>query len=143
MEHSFAIASLWLALAVLAAIISYHLRVSIALVEICVGVAVAAIAAFSGKADALGSNLEMKGSQLLPWTLEDFRTDPSNVIQGPLFLLHHLTALNRPVLVICSTIWGMNSSSPISTTSFSVFINSNIVVLVLTLLRNLGLKHGI
>ena len=46
MEHSFAIASLWLALAVLAAIIAYHLRISIALVEICVGVAVAAIAAF-------------------------------------------------------------------------------------------------
>jgi glutathione-regulated potassium-efflux system ancillary protein KefC len=58
MEHSFAIASLWLALAVLAAIIAYHLRISIALVEICVGVAVAAIAAFWGKADALGSNLE-------------------------------------------------------------------------------------
>jgi glutathione-regulated potassium-efflux system ancillary protein KefC len=58
MEHSFAIASLWLALAVFAAIIAYHLRVSIALVEICVGVTVAAIAAFWGKADALGSNLE-------------------------------------------------------------------------------------
>ena len=40
MEHLFSIAALWLALAVFSAIIAYHLRVSIALVEICVGVAV-------------------------------------------------------------------------------------------------------
>ena len=58
MEHFFAIASLWLGLAVIAAIIAYHLRISIALVEICVGVVVAALAAFVGKADSLGVNYE-------------------------------------------------------------------------------------
>ena len=42
MEHFYTIASLWLGLAVISAIIAYHLRISIALVEICVGVAVAA-----------------------------------------------------------------------------------------------------
>lgn len=44
MEQAFAVASLWLAMAVLAAIIAYHLKVSIALVEICVGVAAGAVA---------------------------------------------------------------------------------------------------
>lgn len=58
MEHIFIIASLWLGLAVLSAIIAYHLRVSIALVEICVGVVAAAVAGYLGKADALGSNSE-------------------------------------------------------------------------------------
>jgi len=58
MEQIFTIASLWLGLAVLSAIVAYHLRISIALVEICVGVAVAAVAAHIGKTDALGSNLE-------------------------------------------------------------------------------------
>jgi glutathione-regulated potassium-efflux system ancillary protein KefC len=58
MEQFFAIASLWLGLAVLSAIIAYHLHISIALIEICVGVAVAAVAAHLGKFDALGSNQE-------------------------------------------------------------------------------------
>ncbi len=58
MEHFFTIAALWLALAVLSAIIAYHLRISIALVEICVGVAVAAIAAGFGITEALGANQE-------------------------------------------------------------------------------------
>jgi hypothetical protein len=58
MEHFFTIAALWLALAVLSAIIAYHLRISIALVEICVGVAVAAIAAGFGMTEALGANQE-------------------------------------------------------------------------------------
>ena len=58
MEHLFAIAALWLGLAVISAVAAYHLRVSIALVEICVGVAVAAIASSLGKLDALGSNME-------------------------------------------------------------------------------------
>jgi Kef-type K+ transport system membrane component KefB len=58
MEHLFTVAFLWLGLAVISAVIAYHLRISIALVEICVGVAVAAVAAFLGKIDALGSNLE-------------------------------------------------------------------------------------
>lgn len=58
MEQVFFIASFWLGLAVLAAVVAYHLRVSIALVEICVGVAAAAVAAALGKADALGSDQE-------------------------------------------------------------------------------------
>ena len=58
MEQPFTIAYIWLSLAVLAAVIAYHFRISIALVEICVGVAVAAIASHIGKADALGSNQE-------------------------------------------------------------------------------------
>lgn len=43
MEHIFFTAGLWLGLAVVAAIIAYHLKISIALVEICVGVVVATI----------------------------------------------------------------------------------------------------
>jgi glutathione-regulated potassium-efflux system ancillary protein KefC len=58
MEHIYTIVSLWLGLAVFSAIIAYHLRISIALVEICVGVVAAAVAAFLGKTDALGSNQE-------------------------------------------------------------------------------------
>ena len=59
MEHHLSIAALWLGLAVVSAVFAYHLRVSIALVEICVGVIVAAIATFFGSTvDALGSNLE-------------------------------------------------------------------------------------
>jgi hypothetical protein len=37
MEQIYAIAGLWLGLAIVSAIIGYHLRLSIALVEICVG----------------------------------------------------------------------------------------------------------
>jgi len=54
MEHLFGIAALWLALAVFSAIIAYHLRISIALVEICVGVAAWGNATLFGKTDALG-----------------------------------------------------------------------------------------
>jgi Kef-type K+ transport system membrane component KefB len=57
-EHLFTIASLWLGLAVFSAVIAYHLRISIALVEICVGVAAGAVAASSGKAAILGSDME-------------------------------------------------------------------------------------
>jgi Kef-type K+ transport system membrane component KefB len=57
-EHTYALAALWLALAVLSAVVAYHLRVSIALVEICVGVIAAAVADYFGKTDGLGSNLE-------------------------------------------------------------------------------------
>lgn len=58
MEHIFAVAALWLGLAVLSAILAYHLRVSIALVEICVGVAVAAVAGGIGRTNDLGANQE-------------------------------------------------------------------------------------
>jgi Kef-type K+ transport system membrane component KefB len=57
-EQIFVIASVWLGLAVVSAIIAYHLRISIALVEICVGVAAGAAAASVGKTGALGANLE-------------------------------------------------------------------------------------
>jgi Kef-type K+ transport system membrane component KefB len=58
MEQIFAIAALWLGLAVVSAVVAYHLRVSIALVEICVGVVVAAVASSMGRLEDLGSNQE-------------------------------------------------------------------------------------
>ena len=58
MENIFAIAALWLGLAVLSTIIAYHLRMSIALVEICVGIIAATIANHWWGQDGLGSNLE-------------------------------------------------------------------------------------
>ncbi|MCX7823161.1 MAG: cation:proton antiporter [Syntrophobacterales bacterium] len=58
MEQVYVIATVWLALAVISAIIAYHLRVAIALVEICVGVAMAAIAGYMGKTDLIGSDSE-------------------------------------------------------------------------------------
>src|SRR3989338_252248 len=58
MEQIFTIAALWLGLAVLSAVIAYHLRVSIALAEICMGVVAATVAGSLGKADQLGSNAE-------------------------------------------------------------------------------------
>lgn len=58
MEHIFTIAALWFGLAVISAVIAYHLRVSIALVEICVGVITAAVAGYYGAFDVLGSNSE-------------------------------------------------------------------------------------
>jgi Kef-type K+ transport system membrane component KefB len=57
-EHSYVIAALWLWLAVISAVVVYHLRLAIALVEICVGVAAAAIAAHFGSAQKLGSDLD-------------------------------------------------------------------------------------
>jgi len=57
-EPIFAIAAAWLGLAVVSTLIAHHLRISIALVEICVGVAAAAIAAALGRPDALGSDQE-------------------------------------------------------------------------------------
>ena len=57
MEHIFAIAAFWLWLAIVSAVVAYHLRLPIALVEICVGVVVAAIATATGKMDFLGSDL--------------------------------------------------------------------------------------
>jgi Kef-type K+ transport system membrane component KefB len=58
MEQLFAIASLWLALAVVSALIAYHIRISIPLVEICVGVATAAVLAWLGYAEFVGANQE-------------------------------------------------------------------------------------
>jgi glutathione-regulated potassium-efflux system ancillary protein KefC len=58
MEQLFIIASLWLGLAILSAIIAYHLKISIALIEICVGVIAASVAGYFGKIDFLGANQE-------------------------------------------------------------------------------------
>jgi Kef-type K+ transport system membrane component KefB len=58
MEHLFTVASLWFGLAVFSTIVAHHLRISVALVEICVGVVAAAVAAFLGCTDSLGSNQE-------------------------------------------------------------------------------------
>jgi len=58
MEQVFSIAAVWLGLAVLSAIIAYHVKVSIALVEICIGVAVGAVASSLGRIDELGANQE-------------------------------------------------------------------------------------
>ncbi len=58
MEHAFLIASIWLGLAIISAIVAFHLRISIALIEICVGVAAGAVASLTGKGESIGSNLE-------------------------------------------------------------------------------------
>jgi len=57
-EQIFTIASMWIGLAVLATIIAYHLKVSVALIEICVGVGAATVANHFFGQDSLGSNLE-------------------------------------------------------------------------------------
>jgi Kef-type K+ transport system membrane component KefB len=58
MEEAFRIASIWLALAVISTIIASHLRISMALVEICVGMAAAFIVGQFFGTDALGANQE-------------------------------------------------------------------------------------
>lgn len=58
MEQFYIIAALWLGLAVISAIIAYHLHISVSLIEICVGVVVAAIAGYFGKSDLLGTDLQ-------------------------------------------------------------------------------------
>ena len=58
MEQIFTIAAFWLGLAVISAVLAYHLRISIALVEICVGVMVAAIATHFGVLDLLAADSE-------------------------------------------------------------------------------------
>lgn len=58
MTEAFALAALWLALAVLATILANHLRISMALVEICVGIAAGAVAERYFGGDALGANVE-------------------------------------------------------------------------------------
>jgi glutathione-regulated potassium-efflux system ancillary protein KefC len=58
MEQIFPLAALWLGLAVVSAILAYHVRVSIALVEICVGVAAGAAAAAFGGGASLGASQE-------------------------------------------------------------------------------------
>ena len=88
MQQLFTIAALWLALAVAAAILAYRLKVAIALVEICVGVAVAAIATHFGLFHRLGSDqqwlqfLASTGAVLLTF-LAGAELDPA-IIRGKL-----------------------------------------------------------
>ncbi|MCM8776125.1 MAG: cation:proton antiporter [Candidatus Omnitrophica bacterium] len=58
MEGAFTIAALWLALAILSTVIAYHLRISIALVEICMGIVAAAVADYFFGKNSLGNHLE-------------------------------------------------------------------------------------
>ena len=58
MEQLFTIASLWLALALLSALLAAHLRLSIALVEICVGAGMAACAGWLNLDESLALNSE-------------------------------------------------------------------------------------
>lgn len=58
MTEAFAIAALWLALAVLATILANHFRVSMALMEICVGVVAGGIAEHYCGAELLGVNVD-------------------------------------------------------------------------------------
>jgi glutathione-regulated potassium-efflux system ancillary protein KefC len=57
-QETFAIATLWLALAVGSTILANHIRISIALVEICVGVAAGAIATRFFGPGSLGANTD-------------------------------------------------------------------------------------
>ena len=58
MEEAFALAAVWLSLAVLSALIASALRLSIELVEICVGVITAGVFAAFGRADFLAAQSE-------------------------------------------------------------------------------------
>ena len=58
MEHAFGITALWLLLALLSALLASTLRLSIALVEICVGVATASILGVFSTTDILAANSE-------------------------------------------------------------------------------------
>lgn len=58
MESIYPVAAVWLGLAIVSAVIAYHLRISIALVEICVGVLIGAFAGYFNKSDLLAANSE-------------------------------------------------------------------------------------
>ena len=57
MEQAYSIAAIWLALAVFSAILASHLRISVALVEICAGMIAALAADHFFHAGALGAVL--------------------------------------------------------------------------------------
>ena len=58
MEEAYRIAALWLSLAVVATLLANHLRVSMALVEICVGIAAGFVAERFFAPAALGVNVD-------------------------------------------------------------------------------------
>jgi glutathione-regulated potassium-efflux system ancillary protein KefC len=58
MEQAYALAAVWLALAVVSTMLASHMRISMALVEICVGMVAAVVANHFFYPDALGANLD-------------------------------------------------------------------------------------
>jgi hypothetical protein len=66
MEDAFRIAAVWLSLAVAASVLAYHLRISMALVEICVGVAAGFVVERYFGAGALGAGIDWSGSSQPP-----------------------------------------------------------------------------
>jgi Kef-type K+ transport system membrane component KefB len=58
MELPFTIAALWIGLAVIATIIAYHIRISMALIEICVGMVAGALWEHYFGQELLGANVE-------------------------------------------------------------------------------------
>jgi|GEM_PF-1982771 len=58
MEEAYRIAAVWLALVVGASILAYHLRVSIALLEICIGIAAGVVAEHFFGPGSLGSQVD-------------------------------------------------------------------------------------
>ena len=58
MTNAYAIAAIWLGLAVVATVLANHIRISTALVEICVGIAAGTVATRYFGADSLGGNLD-------------------------------------------------------------------------------------
>jgi Kef-type K+ transport system membrane component KefB len=58
MTEAYVLATVWLALAVLASIIAYHLRISMALIEICIGIAAGLVAEHYFGPDSLGANVD-------------------------------------------------------------------------------------
>ena len=135
MQQLFTIAALWLGLAVGAAIVAYRLKIAIALVEICVGVAVAAVATHLGVFGRLGSDqqwlqfLASTGAVLLTF-LAGAELDPA-VIRGklPEVSIVGLVGFAAPFLV-CSAVahwllgWDSQASLlagvALSTTSMAV-----------------------
>jgi Kef-type K+ transport system membrane component KefB len=57
-EHAYCIAAVWFALAVVSTVLANHLRVSIALLEICVGITAGGVAEHFWGPDTLGANVE-------------------------------------------------------------------------------------
>jgi len=58
MEQAYTVAAVWLALAVFSTMLASHLRMSVALVEICVGMVAAVVADQFYHSNALGANLD-------------------------------------------------------------------------------------
>ena len=58
MTNAYTIAAIWLGLAVVATVLANHIRISTALVEICVGIAAGTVATRYCGADSLGGNLD-------------------------------------------------------------------------------------